>query len=129
MANNTALTLMKTQQKQFQAKSYEHCRPTHGISPDIMKSNVLTHLKFPLGKETVHPSQRNSSHKERTHQTGKQTYFLQKTSSYKVWKKEFHIGDQPEAICGKGNSFIHIGDQFEAICEYMYTNIDIYSRN
>ena len=53
MAYNTALTSMKIQQKQFQAKHYEHCWSTHGISPDIMKSNVLSHLKFPLGKETV----------------------------------------------------------------------------
>ena len=53
MANNTALTLMKIQQQQFQAENYEYCWPIHGISPDIMKSNVLIHLKFPPGKETV----------------------------------------------------------------------------
>ena len=93
-----------------------------------MKSNVPSHLKFQLGKETVPLFIRKQ--------------FLQGKDTPDR-ETEFHKRDHPAAICGQWNSSIHIGDQFpaiwqlhikdqceaiwEATCEYMYTNTDIYS--
>ena len=42
MDNNLTLTQEKIQHK-----------PTHGISPDLQKSTVLSHIEFPLGMESM----------------------------------------------------------------------------
>ena len=47
------LTTEKTQQKQFQGKTSEHCCSTHSISPDSQKNTVLSHAEFPLSMESM----------------------------------------------------------------------------
>ena len=53
MSNNLTLNLEKIQFKQSQVSFYSHCWSKHGITPDPKKIQALTHMEFPLDKETM----------------------------------------------------------------------------
>ena len=53
MNDHLTLTPEKIQQKQFQGKTSEQCCSTHGISPDLWKSTVLSHVEFPPDIESM----------------------------------------------------------------------------
>ena len=53
MSNNLTLNLEKIQFKQSQVSFYGHCWSKHGITPDPKKIQALTHVEFPLDKETM----------------------------------------------------------------------------
>ena len=53
MSSNLALNSEKIQFKQSQVSFYGHCWSKHGITPDPKKIQALTHMEFPLDKETM----------------------------------------------------------------------------
>ena len=53
MSNNLILNSEKIQFKQSQVSFYGHCWSKHGIAPDPKKIQALTHMEFPLDKETM----------------------------------------------------------------------------
>ena len=53
MSNNLTLNSEKIQFKQSQVSFYGHCWSKHRISPDPKKIQALTHMGFPLDKETM----------------------------------------------------------------------------
>ena len=53
MRNNLTLNSEKIQFKQSQVSFYGHCWSKHGIAPDPKRIQALTHMEFPLGKETI----------------------------------------------------------------------------
>ena len=53
MSNNLTLNSEKIQFKQSQVSFYGHCWSKHGITPDPKKIQVLSHMEFPLDKETM----------------------------------------------------------------------------
>ena len=50
---NLTLNSEKIQFKQSGESFYGHCWSKHGISPDPKKIQALTHMEFPLDKETM----------------------------------------------------------------------------
>ena len=53
MSNNLTLNSEKIQIKQSQVSFYGHCWSNDGIAPDPKKIQALTHMEFPLDKETM----------------------------------------------------------------------------
>ena len=53
MSNNLTLNSGKIQFKQSQVSFYGHCWSKHGITLDPKKIQALTHMEFPLDKETM----------------------------------------------------------------------------
>ena len=53
MSNNLTLNSEKIQFKQSQVSFYGHCWSKHGITPDPKKIQALSHMEFPLDKETM----------------------------------------------------------------------------
>ena len=53
MSKNLTLNLEKIQFKQSQVSFYGHCWSKHGTSPDPKKIKALSHIEFPLDKETM----------------------------------------------------------------------------
>ena len=91
MENNLTLNSEKFQFKQSQRSFYGHIWSKHGISPDPKRIQVLKHMEFPLGKETmrcflgtlssVHILQHPSVHSHIRLQTTSQGRFIWRTSN------------------------------------------------
>ena len=87
MSNNLTLNSEKIQFKQSQVSFYGHCWSKHGISPDPKKIQALSHMEFPLDKETMRSFNRYSALS--AHLTAPLSALTHQTADYKPGKVHF----------------------------------------
>ena len=92
MSNNLTLNSEKIQFKQSQVSFYGHCWSKHGISPDPKKIQALTHMEFPLHKETMRSFMINYLNRYSAlsaHLTASLSALTHQATDYKVGKVHF----------------------------------------
>ena len=99
MSNNLTLNSEKIQFKQSQVSFYGHCWSKHGIAPDPKKIQALTHMAFPLDKETMRSFLGMINYLNRysalsTHLTAPLSALTHQTTDYKPGKVHFENVNQ-----------------------------------